>query len=128
MINSKRLKACVRQDVNDVIENQASTIESYNKMMTSTRVNRGPPSEVLDVDRLTKNPTNLAKSQLISTNPGNEGAATMDARFAYFVLRNSLPPSLSECPKLKLIIEGAKHLPNWNELTTRKLVVGPLLD
>ena len=72
-------------------------------------------SEVIDVDvdgdgggkpvairSSFKKPKNHVQSTLVTTNPGNEGVVTMDVRLADFILSNGLPPSLVECPKLKL--------------------------
>ena len=52
----------------------------------------------------------------------------MDTAIADFLLSNALPPSLSECPKLKLLIQAAKHAPIGYNPPTRKIVAGSLLD
>lgn len=75
-----------------------------------------------------KKQKNLVQSQLLTTNSGTEGVALMDVRIADFLLSNGLAPSLSECPKLKLMLEQAKHVPNTYKPPTRQTVAGPLLD
>ena len=77
---------------------------------------------------LLKKPKNRTQSQLMTTNSGQEGVAMMDVRIADFILSNGLPPSLSECPKLKLVLEGAKHIPKLYKPPRRQIVAGPLLD
>lgn len=130
-----------RQEVNDIVEQQASSIAAYQQSMPSSRGKRSSPaSEVIEIDdddgggkpaaiaSSSKKPKNHVQSKLVTTNPGKEGVATMDVRIADFLLSNGLPPSLSECPKLKLVIEGAKHIPNSYKPPSRQLVAGPLLD
>ena len=128
MAASATIKSCDRQEVNDIIEKQASTIEFFNKMMPSIKGKRGSPSKVINVDGLSKKLKNLVQSQFVTANSGNEDAAKMDALVANFNLSNGLPNSLSRLIKLKLIIEGEKHLTNCCESPTRKLVIKPILD
>ena len=128
------------QAMNDIVEQQASTIAAYQQSMPSSRGAKRS-SEVIDVDvdgdgggkpaairSSFKKPKNHVQSTLVTTNPGNQGVATMDVHLADFILSNGLPPSLVECPKLKLVIEGAKHIPNSYKPPSRQLVAGPLLD
>ena len=121
-------KAHVRQEFDDIIEQQSSAIEPCNKAMPSTSGKRGLPLEVIDIDRSSKSPKNLVQSQAITTNPDNEGVATPCVHFTYFVLINGLLPPLCELSKIKLFIEGAEHLHNCFNSPSRNLVAGPLLD
>ena len=58
-----------------------------------------------------KRARNMRQSQLITSIPSANNIEKMDTAIADFLLSNALPPSLSECPKLKLLIQAAKHLP-----------------
>ena len=137
-----------RQTFNDITQQQASTVESYTTSMPSGaggRLKRSVDTESDAVESLStlsdaggkpakpaahlfKKPKNMTQSQLMTTNSGQEGVATMDVRISDFILSNGLPPSLSECPKLKLVLEGAKHIPNSYKPPGRQIVAGPLLD
>ena len=97
-------------------------------MILSTKRKRGPLSESINVDGSAKKPKNLVQSQLIATRSGKEGTETMGVRNDYFILSNGLPPSLRECHKLKLLIEGANHLPNWHKTSSSNLLTSALLD
>ena len=116
------------QGVNDIIEKQVLTIESCDKVMLSMKRKRGLLSESINVDWSSKKPKNLVESQLIATRSEREGAETIGARNDYFILSNGLPPSLREYPKLKLLIEGENHLPNWHKTSSSNLLTSALLD
>lgn len=75
-----------------------------------------------------KKPKNQVQTQLVTTNPGEAGVAAMDVAIADFILSNGLPPSLSECPKLRVMLEKAKSVPASYKPPSRQLVAGPLLD
>ena len=53
---------------------------------------------------------------------------TMYERMEDFMLSNGIQSSLSECPKIKLVVEGTKHLSLWYKPPNRRIVIGPLLD
>ena len=121
-------KACARQELNGIIEQQESAIESCNKVMMSTRRKRGILLEAIDIDRSSRKPKILVQSHLMAISLGSKGSETMDVGIANFILRNGLPPSLREFPNLKLLTEGGNHFPNWYEPLSRKLSAGTLLD
>ena len=57
------------------------------------------------------------------------GRSSNDGRtYCRFYLQQRPPLLLSERPKLKLVIEGARHVPNSHKLPRRQIVVRPLLD
>lgn len=109
---------------------QEQTIKSYASAMPKGR-RLGKPQDSLksaESAAVVKKQKNFVQSQLLTNNPGNEGVALMDVRIADFLLSNGLPPALSECPKLKLMVEQAKFVPNTYKPPTRQTVAGPLLD
>ena len=120
------------------MENQDSTLESYtSKMPPSGRLKRGDVVDISTGDDGDKKPAALpafkkpkcmVQSKLVTTNPGEAGVGAMDVAIADFILSNGLPPSLSECPKLRVVIEKAKSVPATYKPPSRQLVAGPLLD
>lgn len=74
-----------------------------------------------------KQAKNMCQSQLITSIPSANSIASIDTAIADFLLSNALPPpSLSECLKLKLLIQAAKHVPLTHEPPSRQTVAGPL--
>ena len=129
-----------RMELNDIIQRQEQTIQSYTSAMPKGgRLGKQQDSlksaEVVVIGdgggkpaAVFKKQKNFVQSQLLTTNPGTDRVALMDVRIADFILSNGLPPSLSECPKLKLMLEQAKFVPNTYKPPTRQTVAGPLLD
>ena len=123
-----------RMELNDIIQRQEQTIQSYaSAMPKGGRLGKQQDSlksaEVVVIGdgggkpaAVFKKQKNFVQSQLLTTNPGTDRVALMDVRIAGFILSNGLPPSLSECPKLKLMLEQAKFVPNTYKPPARQTV------
>jgi len=122
-----------------IVAQQEQTAAAYAQVATKRRV-ASMDDSVIDVDggdqHLTvassskKRARNMRQSQLITSIPSASAnnIEKMDTAIADFLLSNALPPSLSECPKLKLLLQTAKHAPLGYNPPTRQTVAGSLLD
>ena len=76
-----------------------------------------------------KKPKNTTKqSVLITTKPGKVGHHALHMVIADMIHSNALPHRLSECPKMKHVLNMAKLVGNDYKPPTRALVGGDLLD
>ena len=131
-------KASTTIEESDIVEQQEITVLNYSQSVSPKRkssdeiivTSQNLPRTVQSkkVGNFFKKPKNSIQSTIILSNPGPSGAALMDVCISDFILSNALPFSISECPKLKLMLQAAKTMPSTYITPHRRKIAGPLLD
>ena len=131
-------KTAITEEMLGILEQQRSSAANY---LSYTR-KQSSGAEAIDVERraLAPAPTSLSsssnkkkakntiQSMLVTTKPGREGTTRMDVCIADFLLSNGLPPLLSTCPMLKILLDAAKQMPASYKAPSRNVISKGLLD
>ena len=125
-----------------VAEDAAAKTQTYVARKNGGNTTTTPPSSSSqkraagDISLLSEEPSSSSKkprnnskqSILITTKPGKEGHHALHMAITDMIHSNALPHRLSECPKLKHVLNMAKVVGNDYKPPTRDLVGGDLLD
>ena len=119
-----------RMELNDIIQRQEQTIQSYASAMPKGG-RLGKPQDSLKSAEVVvigdgggkpaavfKKQKNFVQSQLLTTNPGTDGVALMDVRIADFILSNAPPlvdffNDVFKLPELSVLVQYHNRVRNY---------------